>query len=234
MAGQAKTLVVVEGIYSMLGDTAPLPALLEVTHRYGAYLLVDEAHSLGVLGERGCGLAEAEGLLSEVDFIVGTFSKSLGAVGGYCVSNLEGFDTFRLTSHAYRYSTALPPSVVASVRASLRIIRAEPHLRQRLWQNVCTLFGALRRGGCRLGPVPSPIVAVSMPTPETAMEVWRALLERGFYVNIGIPPATPNGESLLRCAVCAAHSTEQLEALAAAIITVGREMQILSELRAVP
>jgi len=224
-------LVVVEGIYSMIGDTAPLRAILDVAHEFGAYVLVDEAHSFGVLGEAGCGLAEALGVLQEVDFIVGTFSKSLGAVGGYCVSNLDGFDVLRLASHAYRYTASLPPSVVASVRETLKTIEASPHLRRRLWDNINVLYGVLKAGGYKLGPDPSPIVAVFVPSPEIAMEAWRMLLSRGFYVNIGIPPATPNGESLLRCAVCAEHSPDQLEALAQAILAVGRELQIVSELK---
>lgn len=224
-------LVVVEGIYSMIGDTAPLGEILDVAHRHGAYVLVDEAHSMGVLGERGCGLAEAQGLLQEADFIVGTFSKSLGAVGGYCVSNLDGFEVLRQVCSAYRNTTTLPPSVVASVRSTLRTIRERPELRRKLWDNIDVLYGTLKAGGCSLGPTPGPIVAVSMPSPETAMEAWRTLLKRGFYVNIGIPPATPNGESLLRCAVCAEHSTEQLKSLANEILAIGREMQIFRELR---
>lgn len=217
-------LVVVEGIYSMLGDIAPLDKLIDVAKRHGAYVLVDEAHSMGAMGERGCGLAESLGLLDRTDFIVGTFSKTLGAVGGYCVSNLDGFEVLRVACRPYMFSASLPPATIASVRAALRLVRERPQLRARLWRNAETLHGALSRAGFSLGPVPSPIVAVRLPSPEVTLAAWRELLAAGFYVNVGLPPATPNGESLLRCAVSAAHSTEQLLALAAALAGIGRRL----------
>ncbi len=172
-------LIVVEGIYSMLGDMAPLKAIVEVAKRHGAYILVDEAHSMGVLGDNGCGLAEQEGLLDQVDFVVGTFSKSLGAVGGYCVS------------------ASLPPATVASVRAALKAVKERPHLRAKLWANVSRLYGALEAAGFQLGSTPSPIVAVCLESDATTLGMWRALLEAGYYVNIGLPPATPSGDRSL-------------------------------------
>jgi len=221
-------LVVVEGIYSMLGDVAPLKAIVEVARRYGAYVLVDEAHSFGVLGDRGCGLAEASGMLHEVDFIVGTFSKSLGAVGGYCVSDHEQFDILRVACRSYMFTASLPPATVASVRAALAAIRRRPQLRQALWNNVRRFYGALAEAGFRLGATPGPIVAVRLESDETTLAMWRALLDRGFFVNVGLPPATPSGEHLLRCAMSAAHSEAQLDGLAAAMIELGREHGVLS------
>lgn len=211
-------LVVVEGIYSMLGDMAPVKEMLEVTKRYGAYLLVDEAHSLGVLGETGCGLAEEVGVLNQIDFVVGTFSKTLGAVGGYCVSNHDNFDVLRITCRPYMFSASLPPATIAGVRVALRAIRERPELRQLLRNNIETLYGILEAAGLALGPVPSPIVAVRLGSPEEAITAWRTLLDSGYYVNIGLPPATPNNEALLRCAVSAAHNEGQMRGLAAAIV----------------
>jgi len=224
-------LVVVEGVYSMLGDIAPLKAIVEVAKRHGAYVLVDEAHSMGVLGENGCGLAEREGLLDQVDFVVGTFSKSLGAVGGYCVSNHEQFDILRVACRPYMFTASLPPATVASVRAALRAMRERPQLRAKLWVNVNRLYGALDAAGFRLGSTPSPIVAVCLPSDEVTLAIWRALLESGYYVNIGLPPATPSGESLLRCAISAAHTEAQMTGLAEQLIRLGKDFGVLPRRR---
>jgi 8-amino-7-oxononanoate synthase len=230
LAGEAgNKLVVVEGIYSMLGDMAPLKAIVEVVKRHGAYILVDEAHSMGVLGERGCGLAEQEGLLGQVDFLVGTFSKSLGAVGGYCVSNHEQFDILRVSCRAYMFTASLPPATVASTRAALKVVHERPNLRAKLWENVHRLYNTLAGAGFQLGSTPSPIVAVCLPSEETTLAMWRALLDGGYYVNVGLPPATPSGESLLRCAVSAAHSKDQIDGLADQMIRLGQALGALQK-----
>jgi 8-amino-7-oxononanoate synthase len=221
-------LVVVEGIYSMLGDMAPLKAIVEVCRRHGAYLLVDEAHSMGVLGARGAGLAEHEGVLDQVDFVVGTFSKSLGAVGGYCVSNHDRFDLLRLACRPYMFTASLPPATAASVRAALKAVAERPELRERLWRNVHRLYAALDDAGFALGPTPSPIIAVRLDSEATTLAMWRALLDAGYYVNVGLPPATPSGESLLRCAISAAHSDAQIDGLAEQLIRLGQDFGALA------
>jgi len=134
-------VIVVEGIYSMLGDQAPLAEFAEVKRKHGAYIVVDEAHSMGVLGATGRGLAEAAGCEADIDFVVGTFSKSLGAIGGFCVSDHADFDIMRVVSRPYMFSASLPPSVVASVTTALKVIEERPELRTRLWANVNTLYG---------------------------------------------------------------------------------------------
>jgi len=232
LAGEpGNKLVVVEGIYSMLGDMAPLKEIVEVARKHGTYILVDEAHSMGVLGEHGCGLAEQEGVLDQVDFIVGTFSKSLGAVGGYCVSNLDQFDILRVACRPYMFTASLPPATVASVRAALAAVRERPQLRARLWDNVHRLYGALADAGFKLGSTPSPIVAVCLESEETTLAMWRALLDDGYYVNVGLPPATPSGESLLRCAISAAHSQAQIDGLSERLIALGRAYGVLPKPR---
>ncbi len=206
-------VIVVEGIYSMLGDQAPLAEIAEVKARHGAHLLVDEAHSLGVLGTRGRGLVESSGVEEGVDFITGTFSKSLGAIGGFCVSNHPQFDVLRVASRPYMFTASLPPSIVASVLAALETLEQRPELRAKLWANVETLYNGLQRQGFVLGPQKGPVVAVHLPSPELAIATWQALLAAGVYVNLALPPATPNGASLLRCSVCAAHTRKQLETI---------------------
>ncbi|MGD8723437.1 MAG: aminotransferase class I/II-fold pyridoxal phosphate-dependent enzyme [Desulfobacterales bacterium] len=207
----ANTLVVVEGIYSMLGDRAPLAEIAAVKEKYGACLLVDEAHSLGVLGNQGRGLAEEAGVEDRVDFVVGTFSKSLGAIGGFCVSNHPEMDMIPLAARPYIFTASSSPSVIASTRATLQILRTRPELRSRLWENSRKLYQLLHELGFQLGPEPSPVVAVRLEGIDEAIGLWKGLLEDGVYVNLVMPPATPDGGCLLRCSVSAGHSLEQIE-----------------------
>lgn len=217
-------LVVVEGIYSMLGDAAPLREIAAVKREAGAWLLVDEAHSLGVLGERGRGLAEAADVEADADFVVGTFSKSLGAIGGFCASDLPDFGLLRLAARSYMFTASLPPSVIASVSRALRTVEERPALRARLRRNARRLYEGLRDAGFLLGPEPSPIVSVSMPGVEAAVQTWNRLLEAGVYVNLALPPATPGNRSLLRASVSAAHTTEQLDRAVDAFAAAGRDL----------
>jgi 8-amino-7-oxononanoate synthase len=206
------SLIVVEGIYSMLGDRAPLADIVVVKRRYpGAFLLVDEAHSLGVLGENGRGMAEEAGVEADVDFVIGTFSKSLGAIGGYCASDHPELDLIRYANRPYVFTASPSPSIIASTRAALRILSSQPHLRQRLWDNSHRLYARLSGLGLHLGPEPSPIIAVRFEQREKAFAGWTGLIERGVYVNLVLPPATPDGSSLLRCSVSAGHTPEQIE-----------------------
>lgn len=220
-------LVVVEGIYSMLGDTAPLKEFAQVKRETGAFLLVDEAHSMGVLGDHGRGLAERDGVEQDVDFVVGTFSKTLGAIGGFAVSNHDEFDVMRLTTRAYMFTASLPPSIVASVRAALRIVRERPELRTRLWANVATLYDGLAAAGFTLGPQHGPVVAVQLPDLQSGIAMWRALLDAGIYVNIAGLQATPGGVPLLRCSLSAAHTRAQLELVVRSFVELGQRFGLL-------
>jgi 8-amino-7-oxononanoate synthase len=206
-----RTLVVVEGLYSMMGDRAPLREMTEVAHRYGALILVDEAHSMGVLGERGRGRAEEEGVLRKVDFLVGTFSKSLGSIGGYCVSPHIDLDVMRASIRAYMFTASSAPSVIAAARAGLRIVRERPELRARLWRNANDVYRALRSMGFEVGPEASPVVPVRFDDMGEAVDAWHALLASGVYVNLVAPPASPGNFSLLRCSLSAGHTREQVQ-----------------------
>lgn len=217
----SKTLVIVEGIYSMLGDCAPLAEIAALKRKYRTWLLVDEAHSMGVLGERGRGMAEAAGVEQDVDFIVGTFSKSLGSIGGYCVSNHPELDLIRYVSRSYVFTASPSPATIASVRQALRVIQAKPELRTKLWDNAKLLYQGLKNLGYELGPNLSPVVAVRVPTREKTLLAWKSLIDLGVYVNLVFPPAAPAGMSLLRCSISAAHTPEQ----------VARILQIFEEIR---
>jgi 7-keto-8-aminopelargonate synthetase-like enzyme len=203
-------LVVVEGIYSMLGDRAPLTAITELTQKYNAYLAVDEAHSLGVLGEGGRGLAEEEGVEDKVDFVLGTFSKSVATIGGFCASNHPDLDILRMACRSYLFTASLPPSIAATAIATLKIMEERPELFRRLRANTEAFYGGLAKLGYSLGPEANPVVAVKLPGLEALMAAWRGLLDRGIYVNLAMPPATPANTYLLRCSVCAAHTDAQI------------------------
>lgn len=208
---QTNTLIIVEGIYSMLGDRAPLAEIAAVKREYGAYLLLDEAHSLGVLGDHGRGLSEEAGVDGEIDFIVGTFSKSLGATGGFCVSDHDELELTRYASRPYIFTASPCPSVVASTRAALRALQSRPELRARLWANAHRLYDELKKLGFALGPEPSPVIAALFDQREEAIAFWNGLQEHGIYVNMILPPAAPDGRSLLRCSVSAAHTPGQID-----------------------
>jgi len=207
----ANTLIIVEGIYSMLGDQAPLAEIAEVKRKYGGILLVDEAHSLGMLGEHGRGVAEAAGVEDDVDFVVGTFSKSLGATGGYCVSSHAELEAIRFAIRSYIFTASPSPSVIASTRVALRLIQERPELRVRLWENAHRLYDGLKRLGFTVSPEVSPVVAVTIKERDQAIAWWNELMHRGAYVNLVMPPASPTTDSLLRCSVSAAHSSEQID-----------------------
>ena len=210
-AGQA--LIIAEGIYSMLGDVAPLKEIAAVKREYGGYLLVDEAHSMGVLGATGRGAAQAAGVEADVDFTVGTFSKSLGAIGGYCVSPHPELEAIRFCIKAYIFTASSSPAVIASTREALRIIISEPERRQRVWDNANRLYSGLKALGLPVGPTASPVIAVTMVDRSRTIDCWKALMEAGVYVNLVIPPASPSTNFLLRNSVSAAHSSEQIDTI---------------------
>jgi 8-amino-7-oxononanoate synthase len=222
-------IVVVEGIYSMLGDHAPLKEFVAIKKKYGAYILVDEAHSMGVMGKTGRGLSELDGVDDDVDFITGTFSKSMGAIGGYLVSDHPEFELLRVACRPYMFTASMPPSIVASVRKALATLRARPEIMDKLWRNVDTLYDGFAAAGFKLGRQRGPVVAVHFNDPLRAAQAWKGLLANGVYVNLALPPATPSGTALLRCSVCAAHTTEQLQRVIEVLTMVGMELGLISD-----
>lgn len=206
-------LIVTEGLYSVLGDCAPLKEIVDIKERFGALLLVDEAHSLGVFGEHGRGVAEAQGVLDRVDFVVGTFSKSLGAMGGFCVSPHAELALFRYVSRPFIFTASSSPSIIATTREALNQIRLRPELRHRLWQNARQLYQGVQSLGYQTGPEVSPVVAVRIGGKQEALNCWNHLLAEGIYVNLMVPPASPDSSSYLRCSVSAAHTPEQIETI---------------------
>ena len=209
---EAGKLVVLEGVYSMLGDVAPLPEMVAVAKKHGAMILCDEAHGMGFFGKNGRGVYEEQGLDGQIDFVVGTFSKSVGTVGGFCVSNHPKFEVMRLVCRPYVFTASLPPSVVATAATSIRKLMHAADKRAHLWENSRRLHTGLTEMGFTLGTETpqSAIIAVILKDQTQAVMMWQALLEGGLYVNMARPPATPAGTYLLRCSLCAEHSSEQV------------------------
>ncbi|MBY8825934.1 serine palmitoyltransferase [Sphingomonas colocasiae] len=226
---EAGKLVVLEGVYSMLGDVAPLKEMIRVSKEAGAMILVDEAHSMGFIGPNGRGVAEDQGVLDQVDFVIGTFSKSVGTVGGFCVSNHPKFEILRLVCRPYVFTASLPPSVVATAATSIRKLMHGSNKRAHLWENSRKLHGGLKALGFTLGTdePQSAIIAVIMPDLERGAAMWEALLAEGLYVNLARPPATPANMTLLRCSLCAEHSSEQVDQILGMFAAAGRKVGII-------
>lgn len=205
-------LVVVEGIYSMLGDRAPLADFVEVKKKHGFQLLADEAHSFGVLGPHGRGLADEAGLEDDIDFIVGTFSKSVGAIGGFGAGNHPQFEILRYAMRPYMFTASSSPASIATSLAAIKKLAAEPERRDRLRVNSARLFGGFKGLGLDMGcDTVSPVIAVKCADEVSTIAMWNALLEAGVYVNIALPPGTPNKLCLLRCSVSAGHSFDDID-----------------------
>lgn len=205
-------LVVIEGIYSMLGDRAPLADFVEVKKKHGFQLLADEAHSFGVLGPHGRGLADEAGLEDEIDFIVGTFSKSVGAIGGFGAGNHPLFEMLRYAMRPYMFTASSSPASIATSLAAIKKLAAEPERRDRLRANSARLFAGFKALGLNMGcDTVSPVIAVKCPDEVSTIAMWNALLQAGVYVNIALPPGTPNKLCLLRCSVSAAHSFDDID-----------------------
>ena len=225
----AGKLVVLEGVYSMLGDIAPLKEMIAVAKKHGAMVLVDEAHSMGFIGPNGRGVAEDQGVLDDVDFVIGTFSKSVGTVGGFCVSNHPKFEILRLVCRPYVFTASLPPSVVATACTSIRKLMHAGNKRAHLWENSKVLHKGLSEVGFQLGTSEpqSAIIAVIMPDLEKGAAMWEALLKEGLYVNLARPPATPANMTLLRCSLCAEHTAEQVQTIIGMFQRAGKAVGII-------
>jgi 8-amino-7-oxononanoate synthase len=219
-------LVVVEGLYSIRGDVAPLRDIASVCQAHGAYLLVDEAHSLGTYGANGLGCAEEQGVLEQVDFVVGTFSKSLAGIGGVCVSDHRELRALHFLARAYVFTASGSPSNVASVSAAVRVIRRHPELREKLWANIRHLRRGLSEAGYVIGESESPIVPILTGDEDRTVALWNQLLTSGLYVNVIVPPGCPMDECVLRASCSAAHTTEHVERALDIFARVGAELGI--------
>jgi 8-amino-7-oxononanoate synthase len=208
-------LVVVDGVFSMEGDVAPLPEIVELCAKYGARLMVDEAHGVGVLGARGAGACEALDVEDRVDLRMGTFSKSLASCGGFIAGPAEVIDFLRIQSRAFMFTASAVPAAVGAALGALRVIRSDegPELFARVLENAAYLRDGFEQLGYRTIETDrlTPIIPVLIGDDWQAVLMWRALYDAGVYVNVAIHPAVPPGGALLRTSVMATHQREHLD-----------------------
>ena len=206
-------LVCLEGMYSMFGDTAPVKECVEIAHKHGAYVLLDEAHSFGVYGDSGRGVCEADGVRDQVDFYTGTFSKSLASIGGFVASNHPELEYLRFSSRPYMFTASPSPANIAAASAALATISSDGSMRENLWENAKRVHAAFTQLGFDLCAPAGPVIAVKLADRAEAAKAWNFLMDEGVYVNLAIPPGTPNATSILRLSVSAAHTSDDLDVI---------------------
>jgi len=220
-------LVVTDGVFSMEGDIANLPEITKLTEKYNARLMVDDAHSIGVLGDNGRGTAEHFGLEDKVDIIMGTFSKSFASIGGFISGNENVIHYIKHHSRALIFSAAPPPAAVAAVRAALEILIAEPERRARLWEIARRMHKEFKDMGFNVGPTQTPIVPIIIGEDMKTFAFWKSLTEAGLFTNPVVSPAVPPGQALIRTSYTATHTDEQLDRVLQIFYDVGKKFGII-------
>jgi len=220
-------LIIVDGVFSMEGDIADLPSIVNLARAYGARILVDDAHAVGVLGQGGRGTAEHFGLEAEVDIIMGTYSKSLAAIGGFIAGSAEVINFVKHVGRSMIFSASLPPALVASVSAALDIIEEQPELRAQLWRNTHKMLSGYKALGYDTGTSETPIVPIIIGDPIKTYQMCRFLFDHGVFVNSVVSPAVPPGRELLRTSYMATHKEDQLDRVLAAFEKVGKQLGVI-------
>lgn len=220
-------LIVVDGVYSMDGDIAPLPEILEISYKYGARIFVDDAHGLGVIGHGGRGTANHFGLDDKVDIIMGTFSKSFASIGGFVAGEKYVIDFIQHFGRSIIFSAALPPPAVAAVRASLKILKENPQMVETLQKKGEKYRNELKRMGLNIGNSQTPIVPIILEDELKTILFWKRLFEEGVYTNCVIPPAVPQGQSLLRTSIMLTHEDKHIELALEKIKKIKDELDIM-------
>ncbi|MGQ9683600.1 MAG: aminotransferase class I/II-fold pyridoxal phosphate-dependent enzyme [Anaerolineae bacterium] len=224
--GDVATLVVVDGVFSMGGDIAPLPELVPICKKHGARLMVDDAHSIGVLGGgRGTGIHF--GLNDDVDLIMGTFSKSFASLGGFLAGDEDVIHYIQHMARSLIFSASMPPSNVAATLAALDIMEREPEHVQRLWANTEKMREGYRQLGFDTGKSVTPIIPIYIGDDMKTIFTWKALFDAGVYTNPVIPPGVAPGQSLLRTSYMATHTEAQLDRVLAIFEQVGKQMELI-------
>jgi 7-keto-8-aminopelargonate synthetase-like enzyme len=220
-------MIVVDGVFSMEGDLAELPRIVELKKRFGARLMVDDAHGVGVLGEHGRGTAEHFGLEHETDLVMGTFSKSLAAVGGFVAGDREVIDFIKHKARSLIFSASPPPASVASVIKALEIIEREPERRQRLWDATSYMKREFTTMGFDTGASASPVIPLVVGEDLKAFTMTVRLQEEGVFANPVVSPAVPEGRAMIRTSYMATHTREHLDRALEAFRSVGRELGVI-------
>lgn len=212
-------IIVVDGVYSMEGHIASLPHLNELAKKYEAFLIVDDAHGFGVLGREGRGVCDHFGLAQDVDVIAGSFSKSLASIGGFVAADRAVIEYLRSSCRQIIFSAALSPGQAGAALAALQIMQTEPEHRERLWANTRHLQGILDHLGLNYWSSPTPAIPIVIGNKEKCYFMWKSLWDQGFFTVMSISPGVPVGKDLIRTAVSALHTTEQLDRFGEALAT---------------
>lgn len=220
-------MIVVDGVFSMEGDLANLPDIVELAKKYNAQIMVDDAHGIGVLGKNGRGTAEHFGVEDEIDLIMGTFSKSFASLGGMVAGNKKVISYIKHFARSLIFSASITPASVATVLATLDIIQKEPERRERLWEITDKMKSGYQSMGYDTGPTETPIIPVYIRNDELAFMLWRLLRENGIFTNPVVYPAVPKGEALIRTSYSATHSDEELDTVLGVFEKCGRQLGIL-------
>ena len=221
-------LVIVEGVYSMDGDIAPLPQIVEVAHEYGAKVMVDDAHAIGVIGERGRGSASYFNLQGRIDIIMGSLSKTLGSLGGFVASSLEVINYLRYYAKPFFFAVNLPPSIAASVLTAVNIMENEPRLHQTLWKNIKYIKENLKSLGLTVMPSDSSIMSIVVGDELILRKMSKRINEEGVYIDAIPYPAVPKGQARLRLRVTANHTKEDLDTVLGVLEKIGKEFGVLN------
>ena len=222
----AGKLVIVDGVYSMGGDIAPLPEIVPICKKYGARIMVDDAHGIGVLGPGGRGTVAHFGLDDEIDLVTGTFSKSFASVGGYIFGKAEVIDFIRHTSRALIFSASMPPANVATVIAALDILEGDPSIVDKLWENAEYMRKQMKQMGFDVGYSNTPIIPIIIRDEIRTVLAWHALIDEGVYTNPVIPPGVPPASSMLRTSYTATHTKEHLDRALEILQRVGERLDL--------
>ncbi|MEK7447863.1 MAG: pyridoxal phosphate-dependent aminotransferase family protein [Planctomycetota bacterium] len=222
-----QALIIVDGVFSMEGDIANLPEIVKLKKKYGARLMVDDAHGIGVLGKNGCGTAEHFHLEDEVDIIMGTFSKSFASLGGFLVGPEYVINYIKHHARALIFSASPPPAAIATVLAALDIIEKEPERRTRLWQITNKMMVAFKKMGFNTGETQTPIIPLVIGEVMQTFKFWKQLFENGVFSNPVITPAVPPDRSMIRTSYMATHQDDELNKVLDICQRVGKEMGII-------
>jgi 8-amino-7-oxononanoate synthase len=220
-------LIVVDGVFSMEGDLADLPRIVELKKKFGSRLMVDDAHGIGVMGKSGRGTAEHFGVEDETDLVMGTFSKSLATVGGFVAGDSQVIDYIKHNARSLIFSAAPPPASVASVIKALEIIEREPERRQRLWEHSEYMMREFSTMGFDTGDSASPVIPLVVGEDMAAFKMTIRLQEEGVFANPVISPAVPEGRAMMRTSYMATHTRDHLDRALEAFRKVGREMGVI-------
>ena len=220
-------LIVVDGVFSMEGDIADLPNIVKLAREYGARIMVDDAHGIGVLGRTGRGTAEHFGLEDEVDLIMGTYSKSLASIGGFIAASEEVIHYIKHFARALIFSASPPPASIASVSAAIDIIEEEPERRERLRRNTNKMLKGFKALGFDTGRSETPIIPLIVGDDQRAFLMAKMLHDKGIFANVAVSPAVPNGNALIRTSYMATHTDEQLDKVLQAFEEVGKALGII-------